>query len=116
MATPSRAPAAAGKLPNETQSSLSGPELLQQRVVLTLFEMCTVLNLDRSTVLRWERDGVIPPRRAIGTMGLWLTADLKAWMEGASAGRPDPARSERSKKIAQRTIQSRGAKTTEVRS
>ena len=59
----------------------------ERRVKLTLAEFCELMGLDRSTVLRKERQGLIPPRRELAGMNVFLTAEVREWMVRAKVSK-----------------------------
>jgi predicted DNA-binding transcriptional regulator AlpA len=80
MASRSRTPADAGIPPT---ASPVDPLPGERRAKLTLAEFCELMGLDRSTVLRKERQGLMPPRRLVAGMNVFLTAEVRAWLAGA---------------------------------
>jgi predicted DNA-binding transcriptional regulator AlpA len=52
----------------------------EYRAKLTLGEFCELMGLDRSTVLRKERQGLLPPRRLLAGMNVFLTAEVRNWL------------------------------------
>ena len=97
-----RAPATAGTHPSTAFSPDHHLDPLagECRVVLTLAEFCELMGLDRSTVLRKERQGLTPPRRLVAGMNVFLTAEVRDWLVHAevskgvpSSGRLRPRRS-----------------------
>jgi hypothetical protein len=80
---------------------LSGRQLLESRVVLTLSEFCRVMHWDMSTVLRKEKKGPLPPRRLVGGSNVFLTVEVVAWLSGAApSDGVNPGHSERSRRAA----------------
>jgi predicted DNA-binding transcriptional regulator AlpA len=62
--------------------------------MLTLAEFCELMGLDRSTVLRKERQGLIPPRRLVAGMNVFLTEEVRDWLVRAEVSKgSDPRRS-----------------------
>lgn len=78
--------------------SPTAEELLTQTVVLSLTDFCLIMRMDRSTALRKEREGQIPKRRTLAGRQVFMTAEVRAWMEGAPTGGADPERSVRTRK------------------
>jgi predicted DNA-binding transcriptional regulator AlpA len=44
-------------------------------------EVCALLQIDRSTLKRWERDGHVPPSIRIDGMPRWNQRALEAWFK-----------------------------------
>jgi predicted DNA-binding transcriptional regulator AlpA len=66
----------------------------EHRAKLTLAEFCELMGLDRSTVLRKEREGLLPPRRLVAGMNVFLTAEVRTWLTRAEISKgSDPRRS-----------------------
>jgi predicted DNA-binding transcriptional regulator AlpA len=87
----SRAPADAAP-PNPLPNLIHLPA--SARAKPTLAEFCEVMGLDRSTVLRKERQGLIPPRRLVAGLKVFLTAEVRDWLIRAEASQgSDPRRS-----------------------
>jgi len=63
-----------------TQPTEVDPLPDERRVKLNLAEFCELMGWDRSTVLRKEREGKIPPRRALGGTNVFYTAEVRHWM------------------------------------
>jgi predicted DNA-binding transcriptional regulator AlpA len=94
----SRTPADAGTDP----LYISPIDLLpgERRGKLTLAEFCELMGLDRSTVLRKERKGLLPPRRMVTGMNVSLTAEVRAWLAKAEISKgSDPRRSARAREV-----------------
>lgn len=56
------------------------------------------LGISRVTLWRWERKGLLPPKRRVGPNVVgWLEAEIDEWFaaktaaEALAAGRPEPA-------------------------
>ena len=91
-----RAPATAGTHPSTAFSPDHHLDPLagECRVVLTLAEFCELMGLDRSTVLRKERQGLTPPRRLVAGMNVFLTEEVRDWLVRAEVSKgSDPRRS-----------------------
>jgi predicted DNA-binding transcriptional regulator AlpA len=84
------APADAG---TATRSTEVDPLPGERRVKLTLAEFCTLMGLDRSTVLRKERQGLIPPRRLVAGMSVFLTEEVRDWLARAEVSKGSARRS-----------------------
>jgi predicted DNA-binding transcriptional regulator AlpA len=68
--------------------------------MLTLAEFCQVIGRDRSTVLRKERQGLMPPRRLVAGMNVFLTAEVRTWLLNAEISKgSDPKRSAKAREI-----------------
>jgi len=81
--------------------SLTADELMLKTKVLNLTDAAFVLSMDVSTVLRKEKAGLLPRRRAMAGRLVFLTAELRAFIEGAPiATGADPDRSRKSREIA----------------
>jgi predicted DNA-binding transcriptional regulator AlpA len=94
----SRTPAVAGTDPSNITPIDPLPG--ERRAKLTLAEFCAVMGLDRSTVLRKERGGLLPPRRLVAGMNVFLTAEVRAWLAKAEISKgSDPRRSARAREV-----------------
>lgn len=81
------------------KSILTADEMLTQLAVLNLSEFAQLTGMDPSTVLRKEREGVIPRRRDLAGRLVFLTREVREWMDGAPvADGADPEKSARSRK------------------
>ena len=89
----SRPPADAGTTQSSSEVQID-PLAGERRAKLTLAEFCELMGLDRSTVLRKERQGKIPPRRLVAGMNVFLTAEVRHWLVHAEVSKgSDPRRS-----------------------
>jgi predicted DNA-binding transcriptional regulator AlpA len=74
--------------------------LADSAVILTLAQFSELLGFDRSTVLRKERLGLLPPRRWVAGMNVFLTAEIRAWLAQAQLSKgSDPRRSARARAV-----------------
>lgn len=61
-------------------------ELGQSRILRTP-ELTKLLGVSRSTLWRWERKGVLPPKRRIGpNVAGWFESDILIWLQGRPTG------------------------------
>ena len=98
MSTNAMAAARRGR-PKKTE--FTAEELLTRSAVLNLVEFSRIVGMDTSTSLRKERQGQIPRRRMLAGKLVFLTSEVRAWMEGAPvADGVDPTKSRRSREIA----------------
>ncbi len=82
------------------KSTLTAAEMLDRLAVLNMAEFCQLMGMDTSTALRKERAGTIPSRRELAGKLVFLTSEVRAWMEGAPvAAGADPERSRRAREI-----------------
>ena len=81
------------------KSIMTADEMLTQLAVLNLSEFAQLTGMDPSTVLRKEREGHIPRRRDLAGRLVFLTKEVREWMEAAPiAVGADPEKSARSRK------------------
>ena len=59
----------------------------ERRAKLTLAEFCELMGFDRSTVLRKERQGLIPARRLLAGMNVFLTTEVRDWLVRAEVSK-----------------------------
>jgi predicted DNA-binding transcriptional regulator AlpA len=79
---------------------MTADEMLTQLAVLNLSEFAQLTGMDPSTVLRKEREGVIPRRRELAGRLVFLTREVREWMDSAPAEGVDPEKSAKSREIA----------------
>ena len=48
--------------------------------LLTQKEACEYLNISRSTILRWEKQGIINPIKTVGNHRRYKIEELDSWM------------------------------------
>ena len=60
----------------------SAEEILSQQVLATVSDACRILNKHRTTILDWEKKGLLPRRRQLpGGQTAFVVAELRAWVE-----------------------------------
>jgi len=83
------------------KSTLTADQMLTQLAVLTLSEFAQLTGMDPSTVLRKEREGVIPKRRDLAGRLVFLTREVRGWMDAAPLVEgADPSKSRKSREVA----------------
>jgi hypothetical protein len=87
----SRTPADAGTRPATAHVDFD-PLPGERRAKLTLAQFCDLMGLDRSTVLRKEKEALIPPRRLVAGMNVFLTAEVRDWLVRAEVSKGSDAR------------------------
>ncbi len=81
------------------KTQLTAEQLLSGAAVLTLMDVAVILGVDRSTVLRKERQGLLPKRRSIAGHLVFRTSEIRALIDDAAAvDGPDADHSARSRK------------------
>ncbi len=81
--------------------ALSADEMLARRATINLAEFAQIAGMDPSTVLRKERDGMIPRRRELAGRLVFLTREVREWMEAAPVVKgADPEKSRKAREIA----------------
>lgn len=57
--------------------------------ILRINDLVELLGVSRVTLWRWERDGLLPPKRVLGpnTVG-WLESEILEWLESRPTGSP----------------------------
>ncbi len=57
--------------------------------ILRINDLVEILGVSRVTLWRWERDGLLPPKRVLGpnTVG-WLEFEILEWLESRPTGSP----------------------------
>ena len=56
-------------------------------------ELCTMMGVSRSTLFRWEKAGLFPPRLRIGPHTIaWRKSDVDEWlaMQACDSGEAQP--------------------------
>lgn len=55
-------------------------------VLLTLPQLCEMLNVNRSTIFRWRQQGRFPEPLQLATQSpRWRRADIDAWLDSCGA-------------------------------
>lgn len=65
---------------------------MSPNAIVRLAALAGELGISRETLYRWERGGLIPPRRQLGpaTRG-WLRSDIEAWLASRETTVPSDA-------------------------
>lgn len=104
----------AARAGSNPRASLSPKERLETQATITLGDFSALIGWDRSTVLKKERAGIIPKRRNLAGVPLFLTAEVKAWMEGANPIGAKPDHSDRARR-AKNIIKAREVKAAKAK-
>ena len=95
-----------------TATSTPASDLLNSRIVLSLTELSSLLGMDRSTLLRKEREKKLPSRRIVAGRSLFLTADIRSWLDAAEPSAVNKEHAARSREVASKIKEARIAAAT----
>lgn len=91
---PSRSTATSDERPAQASGRLirRAKRAVTRNTIVRLSELADEVAVSRESLYRWERQGIIPPRRKFGpaTTG-WLRSEIDAWLASREATVPSDA-------------------------